>query len=499
MRHRHSVHRMIWTCALCVAMALPAMAASDAEREQERRPHHARMLLETGIFMLVGTAWYFSGQDLNAQDWDLEVTGPDVKEKFFTTNQIRFDNNTFIFNQMWHPLSYAGIYLVGRSNNLDPWVAFAYAFFSSLLWEYVGELREKVSINDQIVSSLTAMAWGEVLYHYGEYFNHPESGTRVWRSVASVFGIPRLFHDWLDDTEQVDEPGRLYHLEPRLALGSALRSYRRDDVRGQTLGFFTAESQMAVMLGYGEEGEATELFNSGNFSDFSFQFAAAPDAVEVDIDATAVIGGLYRRNIRPGRGDGNGYDLMIGGGRGYRLVTRDMPELKDKFGLVHILGPVTRLRTFGPGPLRIEAGLDAFFDFSAVHSHAVPQLVQRYGQGVLDTIRTDVQKHSYYFGFGFTVAPQLAFVVDRWRLEFDAQISRIRSIQGLDRFQEKVTRTIILNDLIWESRGLLNIPLPPDWLNLRLESQLHHRRSSIDEVQNRRRWIDVRASLQATF
>lgn len=455
------------------------------------------MWLEMGVYMVGGTAWYFSGQDLNAQDWDLTVTGGDLHTKFFTGEAITLDNNTFIFNQMWHPLSYAGIYLTARSNDMSPWMSFLYAFYASLFWEYVGELREKVSINDQIVSSLTAMAWGEVAYNWGEYFNSPESKGRLGRKIlTSLFGVPRLFHRWIDETEPTPSSVPRYHFDPKLTLSGIARDFEEEETL-QPVGVFGLETTMAVMPEYGRPGRESTVFSDGNFTDLIFEFGVgSDDDVEVDIDANAIVTGRYVRRIDE---NGEGFDLVFGGARGYRLLSRNGDRMTERIGLVHILGPATRLRVFGPGRLRLEADLDVYFDFSAIRSFAYETFARKYGDEVVATVRTELQKHAYYFGVGFTVAPRLRARLGRWALELGTNVSRVHSLQGLDRFQEEVTRTVILDDLFWDSQVELIAPTPIDAIDLRLDLSSVVRVSRLDELRADVRFRELGLGLVGHF
>ncbi len=450
-----------------------------------------------GIYMVGGTAWYFSGQDLNAQDWDLRITGGDLRTKFLTTEAITLDNNTFIFNQMWHPLSYGGIYLTARANDMSPWMSFLYAFYGSLFWEYVGELREKVSINDQIVSSLTAITWGEAAYNWGEYFNSPESDGRLARKILTgLFGVPRMFHDWLDDREPTHTDVPRFHFEPRLTFSTMVRDFDEYETL-QPLGAIELDTSMAVMRGYGRPGRQSRVFSDGNFTDVHIDFAVGSDEnIEFDMDTNAIISGRYTRSIDA---DGAGYDLVFGGAHGYRLLSRNGTRMQERLGLVHILGPATRLRLFGPGRLRLDADLEVFFDFSAVRSFAFERFARKYGDEVVANIRTELQKHAYYFGIGFTVAPRMRLSLGRWELALGTNVSRAHSLQGIDRFEEEVTRVVILDDLFWDTEIQLVAPTPLQWLDLRLDASSVVRVSRLDEIRADVRFRQAGVSAVANF
>src|SRR5690606_5776352 len=62
-------------------------------------------------------------------------------------------------------LYYAGT----RSNGFTALESFLFSFTGSLLWEYLAEFREKVSINDVLVTPVGGAIMGEVMYRLSEF------------------------------------------------------------------------------------------------------------------------------------------------------------------------------------------------------------------------------------------------------------------------------------------------------------------------------------------
>ena len=469
----------------------------------EREPHYWRALLENIGLQTIGTIWYFSQQNFNSQDWDFGPAGHDIENKFLTTEQIRFDNNSFLFNQVYHPASYLFSYQFARANNIRPSIAFLYAFGSSLFWEYLGELREKVSVNDLIVSPLAGMAWGEVAYNYGEYFNSPEiEGRLAHQILTGIWGIPRLFHDWLDDVEPAPlRPGapRLFHPYFRALSGLQLRRGLEgggaDHVR--PLALVGLDTELVVLYGYHAPGRFSRWFREGNFSDFHLEVSFDDEIREIALGAEAVVWGYYTQDLRPTPGgERSGWALMIGAGRAYDIVYRDSVYLKDRLGLMHVLGPSLQIDAWEANGLHLQASLDAFFDFAAVRSLAYDDYRLVHGdQG----IRTDLQKQIYYFGIGPYVSPSLKLEFAGFGVGAQLRWGQYWSVQGLDRFEEQLTKTVHLNDRLVDASVFAHGPAVLGGLRVHVELEQINRRSQIDDFVDRASFQQLELRLDYAF
>ena len=74
------------------------------------------------------------------------------------------------------------VYSIARANHHYPATAFGYSFLASFLWEFVLEFKEKVSVNDVIVTPGTAVPIGEFFYKLGLYLDtaaDPSTGAAI--------------------------------------------------------------------------------------------------------------------------------------------------------------------------------------------------------------------------------------------------------------------------------------------------------------------------------
>lgn len=452
-----------------------------------REQHYGRALLETLVLLGIGEVAYLADLSTNQQDWDIQLTEEDVRWKFTTLGPLRFDNNSFLYNQVLHPISYNFIYLFARANNLRPSVSLLYALGASVFWEYVGELPEKPSINDIIVSPLAGMAWGEVAYHYGEYFNSPEiSGRTGHQILTALWGVPRLGHDWLDDTEPAKlDPNLspLYH--PRFELFSAMQFRQSGDIERppslDLVGVAGLDTDLVVLRGYHEPVTFDQWFGNGNFSSVHAEVAFGRTGLtDVEFGAQTTIWGYYRQDLRERPGVAlSGYSLLIGAARAYDITYRDHQFLDDLLGRMHILGPSLLVESWDPSGLYMRAGLRAFFDFTAVKSQAYPEWKAEFGdQGV----RSELKKGGYYFGWGATVAPEVALGYGPYLLSAELEWAGYEGIDGLDRFEEEVTRQLDLHDRLLKYRVSLGLPLPVDDMTFHIDYESIDRRSSVEDV-----------------
>lgn len=92
-----------------------------------------------------------------------------------------FDTSLFITNFIGHPYHGALYTMAARSNGLSYYMAIPYNFLGSYMWE-IGAEAELPSINDLIVTPLSGVMVGEMLFRVSESFYH--SGSKA-KKIAS--------------------------------------------------------------------------------------------------------------------------------------------------------------------------------------------------------------------------------------------------------------------------------------------------------------------------
>jgi hypothetical protein len=469
--------------------------------EGPRQKHFLRAGLELFALLGAGTIWYQAEAELNSRDWEYEYDWASFRTRFLTTDATRFDSNYFGINTM-HAYSGAAYYLVARQNGLNALEAFLMATAASTLWEFVVEFREKISINDMIVTPVAGMAIGEVFTQLGAFFDRGSDNV-LTRALGLIFGGPRQLHNWLDNnrprrTTNVDGLGftrDVWH-QFQLFAGAGIADVRRS-VGGSQV---ARESRGEVHLGletllvnvpeYGRPGRVSRLLTDGNFSQMILRMSASAEGVtDFLFFAKAALLGYYRQDIR-GQVDaqGNampstlqGYSFFVGAASAFEHSShaRGPGEESDQLAIVNVLGPTMELVYHYRG-LRVKATLDVFGDFAMVRSYAIDRMIDEGGRVTVAGAKSTLLYTRYYYAFGLTVAPRVSVAYRGFELGGELRFDGFRSIEGLDRFQERVTNDFPLTDTRLVARVWLSYTLPGDWLRLSLVGERSLRAGSVE-------------------
>ena len=165
-----------------------------------------RTLIELTLLCGSGVANYWINKDDNMEDWRYKYRWEDVGPRF--SDGWSFDTNAFRTNTLYHFYSGAIYYQVARSNEYGILASTAWAFGGSLLWEYIGEWREKVSANDMIFTTMGGALMGEAFCQSSIYIEQcmPRS---VYGHIFAFLLDPmrflnRMLDYWLDGSFKVN-------------------------------------------------------------------------------------------------------------------------------------------------------------------------------------------------------------------------------------------------------------------------------------------------------
>ena len=123
------------------------------------------------------------------EDRDFKLDLDSQISRVFLLEGWRFDSNQFSLN--WsHILGGAVYYQFGRTSHLSWLYSWMMSIAGSTWWEVIGEPKEVIAINDQIMTGLGGFAAGEPWYQLGQYLTHqsgldparpglPQSGRQV--------------------------------------------------------------------------------------------------------------------------------------------------------------------------------------------------------------------------------------------------------------------------------------------------------------------------------
>jgi hypothetical protein len=433
---------------------------------EEEAPRQANWLRATGwqlALLAAGTTWYWYEKDFNAADWDF----PPFVDRF-NGKAVRFDNNDFTTNTLGHPLAGMGYYGMARVNGLSPLASAAMATATSAAWEWGLEWREQVSINDAIFTPVAGIALGEFAYQLGEYVNSAPAGASFGHEVAAwSLGLPRRMHDMMDGAARSHPhpPDRLglssrYTHQFRLAYQTT--SLARLDDEGLQMHGVIAEAELIRMPGYMRPGRISTTFNDGNSSRLSVELARGPGgAMENHVRADADLLGYVDQDLSGSEeGDLHGHAAILGLNVAFRHSNTEHFGAPDQVAVAHLPGPRGGL-SLAAGALLVQVDATAHPDFVAMHSLAYPKWSANEGsQGA----KSVLVERGYYHGYG--ASAELGTRVSFRGLSVGGafELGAYRSIQGLDREQDQVTRDLpaadaLLQYSLWAGYDFESLPV----------------------------------------
>lgn len=476
------------------ARAQPASNAPTAKLP-ERDPDYLRAAIEEVFFLAVGAAWYWIDKEKNAVDWDF-----DSWTQRFDRSAFRFDNNRFQVNGIFHPFSGSAYYGFARANELHAGWAFTYGFMTSFLWEWLLEFKERVSINDQIATSVGGMALGEFWTKLSRWLHH-RGTTPARRAAAWSLGLGVRAHEALDGQGPDAAALAAMHARFRLSYGPAMLIYDGSPAAVHSIGF---EGQIVEMAGWHREGTFRRAFGDANFATLRSRatvghgntggsFALYADTLVTGVHAQRLVGHVA---TRPGEAPGRAYGASATLGAAIGFAYRRMGHPRDRRGdddatgwyadrtsVIHLPGlAFDSMLAHGLGRLRVS--LRGHADFAHVDAE---DLFGGWKLGFPDErAKTILEREGYYYGWGMTGRAGLELEIGRVHSGVRVGLSQWWSQEGLDRTQESVTLDVELRSRRLELEHWLRLELPRG-IHLELRYDELRRRDVVGEREDRER------------
>lgn len=483
----------------------PVAAEPVSERDEaydrlvaRGEPDHLRAAIEEALILLTGTAWYWIDRERQVADWDY----PSIEQRL-TFEAWRLDNNPFGINFAWHAFDGAMFHVVARSNDVSLLGAFGYGMATSLAWEFLLEFREKVSINDVIVTPGGGVAIGEFLHWLGRYLSSGErgGGARVARWTLGGF---HALHGSLDRRD-------LRLAGPRDALGLSADIWHRfvvhagvshNAIDGQLgdatidralfLEELTASGELVAIPGYLAPGTFSRGFRDGNVSALELRATLGNGRPGIDALADLLLLGRHWQSIDE---DGRGRALTVGLDLAYRYRREDLPGFRDRLGLMHLPG----LAVDGHmilGELHLRGQLRVNPDFVGVEAFAYPLWRAANPD---ETEKTILRKQGYYYGWGGSTRLAFELVTPRVTVGTALRLGRYTSIDGVDKSQEEVTADVGASDTVADGEAWLAVAPLRGRLHLELRGALHGRDSEVGGFRADHRLRRLTLALGARF
>lgn len=425
----------------------------------KRNRHLLRAILEIGGVLLTGGGYYqFMDFDV---DKDFEYNWEGIKGKF-SSRGFRFDDNSRKFNLYAHPIAGTIYYTIGRANGLSSLESMLLAFTSSALWEFIPEFVEVASVNDQFQTAFTGPAIGEAMFQLGEFFNRG-GNTIMHRILGAIMG-PGL-HNWIDGNkakraENLDQFGFDVDYWHRFNVYTEAAVNTQKEGIAYQLGF---DMQLNTVPGIHNDGKEVRWRGDTLFVELASRLGLDGDQkAEFLFQAKSVYAGLVAKNIFTDKNfRKNGYALIFGPSSSYYFKDGSLGMNKDFFGLVNFLGTTLDMSLFIKD-VKIRICLDVFASFTSVRSFAL----EKYRGQVPDSvIKSTLNTQDYFNGLGLVNSGKFEVEYKRLGLYVNGQHVMTKSLNGLERNQEKITDDLRLHErrltvdtnlsyVLWPRKGL---------------------------------------------
>jgi hypothetical protein len=491
-----------------LARESPSQAAAAAIPAP--RAKTSRAWIELGVFMSAVTVQYWVSASF-PEDRDYRISLDDQMLRVAFLDGLRFDSNQFSLN--WsHILAGSMYYQFGRTNHTSWLYAYMMSIAGSTYWELVGEPKEVIAINDQIITGLGGFAVGEPWYQIGHYLIHQPASLE--RALA-VLNPVLLFNHWMDR----HGPAAGGYVQPGWHDFSLFVGARRLKAGEAAMGtdlYLGFEARLFAPPEYGRPGEVRRTLKDTFVSEMIFDYATqGGHAEETRWFTKAVPWGLFDQKIRE---DGGGYSLTLGLGSAFeyfkkrpladydadpvpvgsdpeRLHLEEPRDFTDKLALLHIVGPVLDLTSFGRG-VKLRTVLEGYFDFALVNATAINDYSVDHP---ITGLKTIVFYYGYYYAFGGTGAASVRLDYQGFEVRGRAEFGAWGSADFRDRFQDQITNNAHLADTRVLLRGGVSWKVPGVPLKVFADLERVRRWGRLEEVRSLRVETKAYAGLAFSF
>ena len=425
-------------------------------------------------------------------------------------NAQSFDVNRFNTNFIGHPLGGSLYYLSARANHHSVWESFAWAFIGSAFWEYIGEITEKPSYNDMIVTPWAGFSNGEVMTQLGSFFARGKPGIAN-TILATFFDAPRAAHDAVDGltperAEHFDAlgfPTDIWH-RFEVSLGGGATSQQASEVGPrQTYADerLRIDAEVINLPDYDGPGKHARSFTDGNLANLHYDMAFSNGhLVDATFATRATLAGYYTRDARlDAKGRLHGDESMVGYFVGFEYGMHDFDRDRngplDQVSLVTIGGLATEYG-YQSGPFRLRAQLRAGADFAGVHAYAIDDYIRKFKPESLPVV---LRNEEYYFAAGPSFVSRVDLSLGGLDLGGELKVNEWLGVLGLDDDQTKLTNNVSRSDRRVRYGASVAYRFASDHLRLAVDVAEMVRSGNVGTVTDRRTEDTVTASLGAVF
>ena len=512
----------------CCALLCPTAAAqSDPEPrqavaaewtpqvEEQRPPRHARALVEMGAGLALGTGGYWLLMNRNVADWD----NPRPLSRFDGSAWV-LDNNSIGVNYLGHPLMGGVSYGLARSNHHSVLGAFGYSFLTSFVWEFVIEFKEKVSVNDVLVTPGAGLPLGEFFYKLGLYLDTGHQDSWGWDVARWTLGLGAALDRRLDGRA----PPRVV---TRDSLGFSAEIWHEFVARYGVVEVETPRQQayaryqlglagrLVTLPGYGKPRAFGRAFWGAEVSSAALQTEASRYGSGVLLTADTMVVGYHAQRFSRSEGGLRGESLTLGTSLGceylrssanrYAVIEKAVslpgpklsyhtPNRREQYGAFQLPGLALDVRWLGraaafEGSARLQpsfAGLGA----EAFYLWAAENLDER--------SKHILHRQGYFYGWGGAANVSAKASLGPLRAGFELMYGAYRSQDGMDRHPEQLTRDVAASGDVLRYSGSLGVS-PQPGLDVSFDVGVRRFRSNVGGFELTARSVQRGLSAQWVF
>jgi hypothetical protein len=460
------------------------------QRLDARRSAHLLTLVGETVFLAGGLIWYHADRERNLADWDYASW-----QQRFSREAWRFDNNEFPINFMGHAITGGGFYALPRAHGHSLWASSMYAFATSFAWEYLVEFREKISVNDLVVTQGSGMVMGEFVSKLWHYVNGlPQAATSAQRAVATTLGFPvwlkqEIYDDAIDNQGPYDSLGLSTRIGHRFEVGYRYTlhtlSHRREQRRVGTYGFYLG-GRLSSIPGEGRPGRFRVFFHDADIVSMALSGASGRRARQVDFFGDLYLLGVYSQDLDA---TARGPATTMGLSMAYHYRLHDFEAANDRLGLMHLPGPAIDF-SYRKGAFRLATRWRMSGDFAGLHSAAFRPWAKAKLQPD-DRPTSILAKHNYAYGWGISTRIAAAMSAEPLHADVSLSLGSYRAINGLNRNQEAISHDVMARERHLEFSSSIGLYIPRTPVDLRIAWTRSERSSHIETVaikQQRQSW-----------
>lgn len=422
------------------------------QNERPKHRHWIRMLAEMTLLFGIQEIKYWLDKDVNSFDFEYGADYRSIRERFFSFDGWALDDNYYNTNAYRHPLQGAMNYIFARTNGFPPLESFLLSVALSSAWEFFGEYREEISINDMIVTPTAGYPIGEAFTQLGAFFLRSQDN---WLNgiAGNVFGGGKGIMDWVDR----NRPKHSTRLD-RLGFDETVwHRFNAEISRGWTsngapnesfwkpVTRLALDSEIITIPELDKPGYVNKLLLDGNFSRLMLTSTWGPTALK-DFRAyarAAVIAYYIKRDYNLLLGLVSAYEYNIHLSPGH-----SEPLTKDRIAVAHILGPTIDLTIYN-GSFKLRAVIDVIPGFAFVRSFSLdptdPALPE-------DSIKSTILRENYYHAFSIASTGRLIANYGDLEAGVEFETDLFDSIEGWDRHQDQLRDELRLSDRLTTAR-----------------------------------------------